>query len=96
MNNKQNPQEIALFRYSVIAPIVNGTAACRSNADFYAREAAVDRKWVDGRTIRVSGPTIQRWYLSYVRSGFNSLLPRGRSDRGKTRKLGADTVAKIS
>ena len=91
MTDKEK-NEIALFRFSVISGLISGIEGNKSKADFF-REMA-DKEWIDprGNKIKISESTIERWYIRYKRSGFDSLKPRDRSDCGSTRKLDDEAI----
>lgn len=89
-------QQIALARYTVIAPCVTGLADNYSSlADFFAKAATKGFKHPDGTIHKVSVPTIERWYYKYQKGGFNALIPLGRDDAGKSRKIDADIQEKV-
>ena len=79
---------IALMRYAAITPLVNGTLdGYQSKSSFY-REAALKSYPADDGSMRQFSPaSIQRWYRSYLKSGFDGLMPKGRTDSGKSRVL---------
>ena len=78
----------ALFRYGVIAQLV-GSEFEHGELKAALRELASQRWRPPGsahtRTFAVS--TIERWYYAYKLNSFEGLLPNGRSDRGRGRKL---------
>lgn len=80
-------QEVALFRFGVIADLVHlplGTKGLYSKL----REKA-DKEYVIpcSRRTAVAQETIRDWLKKYRRGGFDALLPKSRTDRGKPRKL---------
>lgn len=86
--NEEKKKEIALMRYSVIAPLITGA----SNEELTKRAYFIDaaKKGVIGSNGKVrtfSASTIEKWYRSYQKSGFDGLVPTGRVDVGKSRKL---------
>ena len=97
MAEKKN-EEIAVFRYGIIHEFVGGTDLTRDER----RQRLLDkceRKWVipySSRT-RISENTIYRWIRRWRESGgkIESLYPRRREDRGKSRKLDDEAVAAI-
>lgn len=44
----------------------------------------------------ISAATIERWYYAYMDSGFDALLPKRRTDTGKSRKLDSDITEQIN
>jgi transposase InsO family protein len=80
-------QEVALFRFGVIADLVHlppGTKGLYSKL----REKAGKEYVIPGsRRTAVAQETIRDWLKKYRRGGFDALLPKSRTDRGKPRKL---------
>ena len=85
---QEQSREIALMRYSIIAPLVSGLQDSFSTHEAFFRDAS--EKGVrapDGSTKHFAPPTIKRWYNNYKRGGFDALIPVSRVDLGKPRKL---------
>ncbi|MDL1962379.1 MAG: helix-turn-helix domain-containing protein [Deltaproteobacteria bacterium] len=80
-------QEVALFRFGVIADLVHlppGTKGLYSKL----REKAGKEYVIPGsRRTAVAQETIRDWLKKYRQGGFDALLPKSRTDRGKPRKL---------
>jgi len=79
-------QEYALFRFSLIAPLVNGLIE-ESPADYIERIAAKAHALPGGGTREFTPATIRRWLQQYKRGGITALMRRERSDRGAPRRL---------
>ena len=92
---KNKNEEIALFRYSVIAPLITNVNPYRSNSDFFKEEAKKERLLPTGEKRIVPPGTIEKWYYCYNHEGFDGLLPKCRSDYGKFRKLSNDDIKYI-
>ena len=77
-------QDIALFRVSVLGPLV-GARLDHGDVVAFCREAS-ERDWEfpDGAVGRVAAETIRGWYYAYQRGGFCALKPSDRSDLGTT------------
>ncbi len=85
--------QVALFRYGVIAPLVEREDLVRGEATKLVREIADQTHYLPGRgPIRVHPRTIYHWLRLYRRGGVESLRPRRRQDRGKRRRLGEETL----
>jgi transposase InsO family protein len=85
---QEKRQAVALMRYSAISPLIAGTQEDFESLNAYFRD--VSDKGVrapDGQLRHYSPGTIQKWYLGYRKSGFDALLPSGRSDCGVSRKI---------
>ena len=80
--------EIALMRYSVISPLITGLLEDYPSMDAFFRDASLKGVTApDGSVKRYAPGTIEKWYRAYKSGGFDALLPTGRSDAGKPRKL---------
>ena len=92
---KDNKRQIALFRYSVISPLITNPENYCSNNNFF--EIAASKTYVDtyGRKRVISADTIERWYYKYKAKGFDGLLPQRRVDLGTSRKVSYEIYLKI-
>lgn len=89
-------QQIALFRYAVIAPLETGTSdPSVSNNEFFRRAAQKTYTGPDGKETTVGAGTIEKWHHAYAKGGFNALLPQSRKDEGISRKLTPDLQSDI-
>lgn len=85
---QQKRHDIALMKYSAIAPVISGLPAQYQSFSEYFRE--VSERGIlhpDGALRHYAPTTISKWYELYIKNGFDSLQPAGRSDVGKPRKL---------
>lgn len=94
MTNEQK-EKIALFKYSIIAPLVANPGQFDSNADFFAEQSEKEWTHPNGRKGFISASTIERWYYTYKKHGFSSLAPKSRTDFGRSRKVDDDTLLVI-
>lgn len=86
--DQEKRQDIALMRYSAIAPLITGMKDdCTSLKAFFSEVSAKGITAPDGKLRHFAPVTIGRWYYSYKQGGFEALLPASRSDAGKPRKL---------
>lgn len=80
--------DIALMRYSVISPLITGLQEDYPSLDAFFRDASLKGVTAPDGSVRKYAPgTIEKWYRAYKQGGFDALLPSGRSDAGKPRKL---------
>ena len=95
LEKENDKNAIALFKYGIIAPLINDTISCKSKEDFF-REAA-SKKYIlpNGKTTVVTNGTIKKWYLDYCKYGFDILKPKSRNDAGVSRKIPIDCIDKI-
>jgi transposase InsO family protein len=92
MDEKQR-KEVALRRFSIISPVLNGQT---DNQTGYFRETAaspIEMPYLGTR--RYSVKTLESWLYRYRRYGFDGLVNDRRSDKGKRRKISAETGDKI-
>lgn len=87
--------EIALFRFSLIAPVVNNTYEGPSKAYFFRELAKREHLLPTGKTERFAADTFKNWYLDYKHGGFDALIPKPRSDRGRPRVLNDTAITRI-
>jgi len=93
---QERKQEIALMRYGAIAPLIAGLDDSFSSQNAFFE--AVSSKGIldpDGQLHHFAPATIERWFLTYNKFGFDGLLPKGRTDAGKSRKLDPDLQEQI-
>jgi transposase InsO family protein len=86
MNEKEREQ-VALFRFGLIAPLYNGQV----DSKIYLNELEdkVHQIPYYGEK-KIAAKTIQEWLLNYRRGGFDALKPKSRTDRGNSRRLSPD------
>ena len=94
--NDNERKDIALFRYGIIAPAVTGTYDNSVSLKGFFRDAAA-KSYVNprGEYTKVAASTIERWFYNYQTDGFDSLIPKRRTDTGKPRKIDADIMEQI-
>jgi len=85
-------KEVAIFRYSVISDFVNGMNLSRAEKRRLMEEKC-GRKWQIpySRRTRISIETIRNWIRLYKAGGLESLMPKDRSDQGRSRAMDEDT-----
>jgi transposase InsO family protein len=87
MTDAQYRQNLALFRYGLIAEFIQLPAGTRG---LYARlrdKASADYTIPGSTRTRVAVETLRHWLKDYRRGGFDALLPKGRADRGRPRVI---------
>jgi transposase InsO family protein len=80
-------EEIALFRYGLLAPLLNEQV---DRKDYLAQVSAKKHPVPHLGEKEFSPKTILSWLLTYRRLGFEGLKPKRRSDRGQSRTLSPD------
>lgn len=96
MKNEKQMNDLALFRFSLISPVVNDTYPAVSKNQYFRDAASRSYTLPDGTIANFSAGTIKKWYLEYKNKGYDSLLPQKRSDAGLPRVLSNDAIKKIN
>jgi putative transposase len=77
---------VALFRYSVLGPLVSRAHLPRGELKATLRELAERHYDIPGsHNTRLSEKTIAAWYYAWQRGGIEALKPKARSDRGHSK-----------
>jgi len=78
-------EQIALFRFSLISPILNRQVKKQNE---YLAKVAAKKHNVPYYGVREYSPkTIAMWVRAYRKGGFEGLKPKPRNDKGKSRVL---------
>jgi putative transposase len=85
----------ALFRLSVLGPLVSREQLARGELQAQLRELAQRDYAIPGsQRSRLGEKTIQAWYYAWRREGIAGLMPKPRADRGQSR-LAAEIQAAV-
>jgi len=77
---------VALFRYSVLGPLVSRAELQRGELKATLQELAARHYDIPGSAnSRLSEKTIEAWYYAWLRGGIEALQPKARSDRGQSK-----------
>jgi putative transposase len=85
--SKPDPQTVALFRYGLIAEFIQSPAGSPGLYAKLREKANADYTIPGSKRTRVAPETLRHWLKDYRRGGFDALLPKGRTDRGRSRTL---------
>jgi len=87
--DEDDRRAIALFRFSVLGPLVSARLEHGERAALF--EAAARRQHLapDGRVVRVSARTVEAWYYAHRAGGLDALEPVPRQDAGSSRSMSA-------
>ena len=94
-NGKNADQEMAYFRFALIAPVVQGTFPDASIAAYCRRVAAKPHARPDGIMFQYKPTTLQKWAADYKAGGMEALMPHDRSDKGSSKALTDECVGEI-
>jgi transposase InsO family protein len=86
--------EMALFKFSLIAPLVNGSATGKTK-DYLENICAKTYPMPDGNFKELSPNTVRRWLSEYRRFGLDGLKRKSRNDKGASRALTPEIVQSI-
>ena len=93
---QEKQQKIALMRYAAIAPLIAGLDEnYPSKTAFYLETSEKGVPDPDGKLRHYAPATIEKWYLAYQKQGFDGLIPKNRSDAGRSRKLDDELKERI-
>lgn len=84
----------SLFRFSIIAPIINNTHGFASINE-YISFAATKTYTFEHKDYKFSESCIKNWYLSYKKNGLPALQEKTREDKNSSRKLSYETILRI-
>lgn len=87
--------QIALFRYGVLAPYIQRQVNTNEPWTFFKDAAEKKYQYIDGTFKSISPSSIGRWLKKYNEKGFDGLKPGKRTDSGKQRKMDEQLKNKI-
>jgi putative transposase len=93
MLDNEKRDQIALQKFSLIAPVLNGQVDNQSEYFIEITSKAIDMPYYGMR--KYSPKTLAGWLNDYRCSGIEALKPGFRSDRGKSRKIDEALLEKI-
>lgn len=83
----QDIEDIALFRYDLVMPLINNDFPDQNKTAYMRRIAETARRLPNGSSGYVQMGTLREWATKYRKFGFSGLKPQPRKDRGTSRKL---------
>jgi transposase InsO family protein len=85
--DEKTRQQIALFRYGLIADLVHRQAGERGLYVLLREKASRQYEIPGSRRTRVAAETLRDWLSAYRRGGFDALHPKPRRDQGHARAI---------
>ena len=85
--NKDHLQQVALFRYGLIAELLHIKPGSGQLYEEIRKKAARPHDIPGTTRTRVATETIRTWLKRYRKYGFDGLVPQLRSDRGQSRAI---------
>lgn len=86
--------DISLFRFSLIAPIINNTHNFKSINEYISFVASQKHDF-NNKEYVFSKSCIKNWYLSYKKDGIVALQSKTRNDKNASRLLNYETIRRI-
>lgn len=86
---------MAYFRFSLIAPVIQGTFTDPSKTAYYRRVTENAFSLPNGKTMIYNPKTLEKWEEYYRKKGMDGLMPHERSDSGQPRVLDKNVIAEI-
>lgn len=81
-----DPTPVALFRFSVLGPLVSRAQLARGELKALLKELASREYAIPGTRRRsLSEKTIEAWYYAWRRGGIQALEPKARRDKGQSK-----------
>ncbi|MDD4563077.1 MAG: helix-turn-helix domain-containing protein [Syntrophomonadaceae bacterium] len=93
MLDNEKREQIALKKFSLISPVLNGQIDNQKDYFIEITSKAIDMPHYGMRMY--SPKTLGSWLSDYRRGGIDALKPGYRADRGKSRKIDDELVEKI-
>ncbi len=89
---EQKSTQIALFRYTLILPLLRQEYPPGQKGRFLAQLAGQEYDIPYSRRRRVGASTLRRWERQYRQGGFEALKPQLRADQGHSRVISQATL----
>ena len=90
----EKTQEIGIFRFSIIAPLVNKTHGFSTDKEYLVFAAGKTYKF-QNKDCKFSESCIRNWYQNYKKYGISALEPKTRDDNKQSRKLSFAATQRI-
>ena len=94
--NDTTSEDLALFRYSLIAPALQGTFSEKNMNRYFLDVASKQYNLPDGSEKTFNVNTIKHWYYDYKKGGFSALKHTIRSDFGISKKIPISVLEDIN
>ena len=90
--NHEYRQRVALFRYGVIADLLHAEPDAGSLAARIRAKTEQSYEIPYSSRTRIGESTVYGWLRQYQQGGFDALMPKRRSDRGRARRMPVELV----
>lgn len=85
MLDENTRNSIALKRFSLISPVLNGQVSNNKAYFSTVTDKPIDMPYYGSR--KYAPKTLESWYSDYMRGGIEALKPRSRADKGGSRRI---------
>lgn len=85
--NNDHRHAVALFRYGLIADLVQLPPGCKGLYRRFEEKSAAEYAIPGSTRTRIAPETLRDWLKLYRHGGFEALMPKPRADRGRSRAL---------
>jgi len=85
MKEKDKEIQIAVFKYGIIAPVLNDKSIQQKKYFLKMAQNEYDMPYMGKR--KFSASTFKKWLLKYYKDGFEGLKPSFRKDKGDSRSI---------
>lgn len=96
VSTEDEAKQVALFKFSLIAPLVTDCHAFPNKMAFFRDVASKEHILPTGEKVKFSKNTIKYWYHQYCVYGFDALAKKQRNDIGVSRKLDDNVAERIT
>jgi putative transposase len=87
--------DMAYFRFSLIAPVIQGTFTDPTKTAYYRRVTEISFTLPTGKVMIYNPKTLEKWEEYYRKRGMDGLMPTERSDSGQPRVLSESAIEEI-
>lgn len=91
----QSPEDIALWRLSILGPLVSTRLQHGDRQAHFDGAAKIEYEQPDGQRVHVAARTIEDWYYAYLKGGWRALMPALREDRGRSRAIRPEIAERL-
>jgi len=88
-------QRVALFRYGLVSQLLPLPAHSEARRERLASLSAQDHAIPGSRRLRVAEGTLRDWLRAYQTGGFDALVPRARTDEGRSRRIAPELAERL-
>jgi len=94
-NPYQMAQQMAQFKFGLIAPVLQNTYSEASAMAYYRRVTEEPLNRPDGTSYQYKAKTLQHWERLYRQGGMDALITKERKDKGISRALSNNAILEI-